>query len=660
MERIKEKIDRLCEILNYHNYKYYVENSPEITDQEYDNLYKQLVDLENKYPQFKRIDSPTQRVGGSPLEIFKTVNHGIPMLSIDNTYSKEEIKEFDKRIQKWLDHKSEYVGELKIDGVAVSLLYENGFFIQGATRGDGFHGDDITENLKTVKSLPLSIPIKENIEVRGEIYIKKIDFENINSKRSLTGEILFANPRNATAGSLKLLDPKEVAGRNLNLFVYAGFLSNGPQTQWELLKYLEKLKFPVNPVRKLAKDIEEILDFCDEWEEKKKTLPYNIDGLVIKINSLDDQNFLGVTTKSVRWMVAYKYPPEQAPTVVENITVQVGRTGTLTPVAILSPVFISGTTVSRATLHNFDEIERLDVRIGDKVFIEKSGEIIPKIIKVIKEARKGTEKKFLPPLKCPVCGSYVVKDQQEVAIRCPNVSCPAQVKERIIHFACRDAMNIEGLGEKIINMFVDKGFISDYADIYNLKDHYNALISIEGLGEKSVNNILLSVQESKKRPLKNLIYALGIRHVGIHISEILANKFTSLDEIKEAVQKGLNIPEIGPVIEKSIKDFFENPENIHLLEKMKKSGVNIKQEKKQQITTTIFSGKRFVITGALKNFSRSEIIEFLKQKGAYVSESLSGKTDYLIVGENPGSKIDKAKKIRIKTITEEEFLQMKG
>ena len=658
MGRIKKRMDHLCEILNYHNYKYYMENSPEISDHEYDVLYKELVELEKKHPQFKRKDSPTQRVGGKPLEGFKAVRHKIPMLSIDNTYSKEEIKEFDKRIQRWLERKSGYVVELKIDGMAISLLYENGVFSQGVTRGDGFEGDDITENLKTIKSLPLSISINNKIEVRGEIYMKKNDFERLNKERNSKGEVLFANPRNATAGSLKLLDPGEVAKRDLNLFVYAGFLQGGPKTQWEILNRLASIKFPVNPIRKLAEDINEVMDFCDEWEEKRKFLPYAIDGLVIKVNSLDDQDALGVTTKSARWMVAYKYQPEQASTKVEKINVQVGRTGTLTPVAILSPVFISGTTVTRATLHNFDEIERLDVREGDKVFVEKGGEIIPKIMKVSKDARKGNEKKFLPPFKCPVCGSSVVRDPEEVAVRCPNVSCPAQVKERIIHFALRDAMSIEGLGDKIVDMLVDKGFISDYGDLYSLKERDKEIKDVERMGEKSVKNLLSAIEESKKRPLKNLIFALGIRHVGIHASEILASRFSSMDELKKQIQKGLKVSEIGPIIEKSIKGFFDNPENVKLLEKMKNSGVNMESTEEEKIKSTIFPGKKFVVTGTLKNFSRIEIKEFLKQRGASISESISKKTDYLVAGENPGSKIDRAKKLGVKIITGEELLDL--
>ncbi|MCL5408555.1 MAG: NAD-dependent DNA ligase LigA [Candidatus Omnitrophica bacterium] len=656
MERIKKRMDHLCEILNYHNYKYYVENSPEISDHEYDILYKELIELEKNHPQFKRQDSPTQRVGGEPLDGFKTVRHKVPMLSIDNTYSKEELKEFDKRIQKWLGHKSGYVVELKIDGVAISLLYENGIFCRGVTRGDGFEGDDITENLKTIKSLPLSISMNDKIEVRGEIYMKKNDFERLNKERNSRGEVLFANPRNATAGSLKLLDPKTVAKRGLTLFVYAGFLPDGPKTQWELLNHLERLEFPVNPVRKLAGDINGVMDFCDEWEEKRKSLPYGIDGLVIKINSLDDQDALGVTTKSARWMVAYKYQPEQASTTVEKIIVQVGRTGILTPVASLSPVFISGTTVTRATLHNFDEIERLDVREGDRVFVEKSGEVIPKVIRVIKDTRKGNEIEFLSPSECPVCGSSVVRDTGEVALRCPNVRCPAQIKERIIHFALRDAMSIEGLGDKIVDMLVDRGFISDYGDLYSLKERDKELQDVERMGEKSVNNLLSAIEESKKRPLKNLIFALGIRHVGVHASEILASRFSSIDEIKKEVQNGLNISEIGPVIEKSIKDFFDEPENVKLLEKMKNAAVNMERTEEEKIKSTMFSGKKFVVTGTLKNFSRAEIEEFLKQRDATVSETVSKKTDYLIAGENPGSKIDKAKRLGVKIITGEELM----
>ncbi|HOM27819.1 MAG TPA: NAD-dependent DNA ligase LigA, partial [bacterium] len=574
----KERIEELVKLINYYNYMYYVENNPVISDYEYDKLYKELVELEKKYPEYKLPDSPTQKVGGQPLREFKTIEHKIPMLSMDNTYSEEELIEFDAKIKRMADVKEvDYVVELKYDGVAVSLHYEDGEFILGVTRGDGFRGDDITENLKTVKTLPLKIKYKESIEVRGEVYMRKDDFEKLNRERKEKGEVLFANPRNATAGSLKLLDPKLVAQRNLQIFIYQGFLNNGPNTHWEVLNFLKEIGFPVSPYRKCCKNIEKVIEYCNEWREKRFTLPYNIDGMVVKVNSLDLQRTLGTTTKSPRWAVAYKFPAEQVSTIVKDVIVQVGRTGTLTPVAILEPVFVSGTTVSRATLHNFDEIKRLGVKIGDRVFVEKSGEIIPKVVKVIPEARTGKEKDIPVPETCPVCGSRVVKDIQEVAIRCPNIRCPAQVKERIIHFTSRDAMDIEGLGEKWVNILVDKGLLSDYGDIYYLK--YDDLIKLERMGDKSVKNLLEAIDKSKTRPFSNLIYALGIRHIGVHASEILSDEFNSIDELKNAtIEKLSSISEIGPIMAESIVDFFSNEENLKVIEKLRKAGVKMEKE----------------------------------------------------------------------------------
>ena len=654
----EEKIDKLIKLLNYYNYKYYVENNPVVSDYEYDKLYHQLLELEKKYPQFIKPYSPTQRVGGQPLKEFKTVQHKIPMLSIDNTYSSDELIEFDKRVKRMADVEYvDYVVELKYDGVAVSLIYEDGKFTLGASRGDGFRGDDITENLKTVKTIPLYIPYKKPIEVRGEVYMRKDDFEKLNREREKNGEQLFANPRNATAGSLKLLDSREVAKRNLQLFVYQGIVGNNYKNHWDVMNFLKELGFPVSPHMKHAENIKEVIDYCNEWEEKRFSLPYNIDGMVVKVNSLSLQEKLGTTTKSPRWVVAYKFPAEQVSTIIKDVTVQVGRTGTLTPVAILEPVEISGTIVSRATLHNFDEIKRLGVKIGDRVFVEKGGEIIPKIVKVIPEARDGDEKDIPVPEKCPVCGSPVIKDTGEVAIRCPNVRCPAQVKERIIHFASKNAMDIEGLGEQWVNIFVDKGLLSDYGDIYYLK--YEDLINLERMGDKSVKNLLNAIEDSKNRPLSRLIFALGIRYIGIHASEILAENFSSIDHLAEATFDQLSsIDEIGPVMAESIVEFFKNEENLRVIEKLKKAGVKTSREEKEIEKKDVLSGLTFVITGTLKNYTRDEITDYIKSLGGKVSSSVSKKTDYIICGEEPGSKLQRGKQLGIKIISEEEFEQL--
>lgn len=655
-QKIKEKMEKMYRDIARYDKKYYIENNPEISDQEYDSLIHELALLEQQYPEFAREDSPTKRVGGKPIKEFKTVRHDIPMLSIDNTYNEEEIKEFDRRIKRMLGRSTEYFLELKIDGVAVSLIYENTSLITGATRGDGFVGDDITENIKTIRDIPLTCSLRQRFEVRGEVYMPKQDFERLNKEKIKNNEEPFANPRNAAAGSLKLLDPKEVSRRRLRFFAYSGFFQENISTQKELLDFIEKLGFAVNPNRRPAKDVQQIIEFCQEWEIKRFNLPYAIDGIVIKVNNLRDQEILGTTSKSPRWVVAYKFPAEQATTTVKDVIIQVGRTGTLTPVAILEPVHLSGTTVSRATLHNFDEIKRLDVRIGDRVFVEKAGEIIPKVVKVVKDVRTGNEKPISPPDVCPVCNSPVVKDQDEVAYRCPNVSCPAQIKERILHFASRKAMNIQGLGEKIVNMLVDTNLVKDYADLYTLTE--DKLKALERMGEISSKKLLNNIQASKNAEFANLIYALGIKHIGERASEILAENFTSIEEIQKADEQEIaKIPEIGQVAARSIKDFFSNSQNLQLIKKLKEAGIVLEQKKVSKKTGKL-AGMKFVITGTLKNFSREEMRTELKKYGARVSDNLSKETDYLIVGENPGSKLEKAKKIGTKIISEEEVLQM--
>ncbi|HOL66891.1 MAG TPA: NAD-dependent DNA ligase LigA, partial [bacterium] len=494
---VRKRIKELTELINRYNRFYYVENQPLVSDSEYDALLAELAALEKQYPQFRQPDSPTLRVGGEVLEGFQTVTHRVPMLSIDNTYSEEELTAFDRRVREQSGLESvEYVVELKIDGVAVSLIYQNGIFHSGATRGDGWHGDNITANLRTVKTLPLSIPFQEDLEVRGEIYLRKDDFEKLNQERLKNGEEPFANPRNAAAGSLKLLDSSIVARRNLHLFVYAGLLEKPPETHWRILDFLAELGFPVNPHRRKVQGIDRVIEICRDWEKRRFSLPYGIDGLVIKVNSLRWQEALGTTSKSPRWAVAFKFQAEQVTTTLEDVLIQVGRTGVLTPVAKLTPVQVSGTTVSRATLHNFDEIRRLGLKIGDRVFVEKGGEVIPKIVKAVVQTRTGKERDIEIPENCPVCSSRVVQDENGVALRCPNVACPAQVKERIIHFASRTAMDIEGLGESRVALLVDKGLLKDYGDIYSLK--FEDIVNLEGLGEKSARNLLSAIEASKQ------------------------------------------------------------------------------------------------------------------------------------------------------------------
>jgi DNA ligase (NAD+) len=639
---------------------------PEISDQAYDALYRRLKELEEKYPQFITPDSPTQRVGERPLEGFKTVKHKIPMLSMDNTYSEEEIRDFDRRVRKLLPKEEvNYVVELKIDGVSVSLTYENGVLVQGATRGDGFEGDDITQNLKTIRSIPLRLMSKDGVkippvlEVRGEVYLPKSKFLELNKEREKRGEPLFANPRNAAAGSLKLLDSREVAKRGLDIFIWGLGYYEGIEFKkhHEALEYFKKLGLKVNPFYKFCKDIEEVIQYCKEWNEKKESLEYAIDGMVIKVDDLDQQRRLGTTTKAPRWLIAYKFPAERAETILKDIIVQVGRVGTLTPVAIIEPVYLSGTIVSRASLHNEDQIKRLDVRIGDHVLVEKAGEIIPQVVGVLKEKRTGKEREFKMPTHCPVCGEKVVRFPGEVAVRCINPLCPAQIKNSIKHFASRDAMDIEGLGEALIEQLVDRGLVKDYADLYYLR--FDQLVNLERMGAKSAENLLRAIQASKNRPLHRLIYALGIRHVGIHVAEVLAEHFPSIDELAKATFDKLNIiPEIGPTIAESVVNFFSKESTKKVLEKLKKAGVNM--ERKEEKVSDVLKGLTFVVTGTLKGYTRKEIEETIKKYGGRVASSVSRLTNYLILGENPGSKYEKAKQLGIKIISEEEFNKMIG
>ncbi len=653
---VRKRIKELTDLINKYNRYYYVENQPLISDGEYDALLQELVNLEKMYPQFRQPDSPTQRVGGEVLSEFQTVIHKVPMLSIENTYSEKELLDFDRRVREQAgSEKVEYVVELKIDGVAVSLIYQKGLFHLGATRGDGWQGDDITHNLKTVKTLPLSISYEKTLEVRGEIYMRKDDFEKLNRERLENGEEVFANPRNAAAGSLKLLDSSLVARRNLQLFVYAGLMEETVATHWEVLNFLSRLGFPVNPHRSLVKDIGQVVKLCQLWAEEKNKLPYGIDGLVVKVNSLRLQNLLGTTSKSPRWVVAYKFPAEQVTTVLKDVVVQVGRTGVLTPVAILEPVQLAGTTVSRATLHNFEEIKRLGLKIGDRVFVEKGGEVIPKIVKAVIQSRTGQEKEIKVPANCPVCGSQVIRDENQVALRCPNVSCPAQVKERIVHFASRAAMDIEGLGESRVALLVDRGLLKDYADIYSLR--FEDLVHLEGMGEKSTINLLQAIQASKKQPLSRLIFALGIRHIGSHASQILAKRFGSLDKLAQASEEQLSqIPEIGPVMAASISAFFSNQANNRVLAKLVAAGVNTKEEKIP--TSDVLRGKTFVITGTLSGYTREELITLISSLGGKVTDSVSRKTDYLICGQNPGSKLQKARSLNVPIINENQLEQL--
>jgi len=662
-DNIIKKIEKLREKIRNYNYYYYILDDPTISDTEYDQLMKELADWETKYPQYINPSSPTQRVGIEPVSEFTAVKHVAPMLSLANAFSTEEIQAFDQRIKKLIpEHKLEYVVELKIDGLAVALVYENNIFTRGATRGDGVTGEEITSNLRTIKTIPLKLfgeNIPLHIEIYGEIYMKKSDFKKLNRERQQSGESLFANPRNAAAGSARQLDPRITAQRNLDTFIYRATVSgeNKFNTHVEVLNYLKKIGFKVNPHTKLCQDIEEAIIYCLKWIEKKEELDYEIDGMVIKVNSLMTREELGSTTRSPRWAIAYKFPAQQLSTKVQDIIVQVGRTGALTPVAILVPIRISGSMVQRATLHNEDEIRRKDIRIGDMVLIQKAGEVIPEVVKVIKEKRTGKEKEFVMPTQCPECGAKISRPEGEVVSRCNSLTCPAQIKERIKHFASRNAMDIEGLGPAIIDQLVEKNLINDISNLFFLKK--NDLISLERMAEKSADNLLKAIEKCKKKPLANLIYGLGIRYVGFHTSEVITRHYPALDNFKKAnLEELVEINEIGPKIAESIILFFKEKDNLAIIDRLRSIGVNFGQEEekiREEKGTQILAGKQFVLTGSLENFTRTQVIEIISKLGGRVTGSVSKKTDYILVGKNPGSKYQNAQKLGITIMNEEEF-----
>jgi len=660
---IIKKIEKLREKVRNHNYRYYVLDNPTVSDAEYDRLMRDLIELEEKYPRYITPSSPTQRVGIEPVSGFSTVEHIAQMLSLANAFSTEELRAFDQRIKKLVpEQKLEYVIELKIDGLAVALVYEKGIFTRGATRGDGVMGEEITSNLRTIKVIPLKLFGKDmpsRVEVYGEVYMKKSDFKKLNKERMKNGENLFANPRNAAAGSVRQLDPRIIAQRHLDTFIYRATFPEGNKfnTHIEVLNYLKKIGFKVDPHIKLCQDIEEAINYCQKWIEKKEELDYEIDGMVVKVNSLRMREESGSTTRSPRWAIAYKFPAQQVTTKIQDIIVQVGSTGAITPVAELKPVIISGSVVKRATLHNEDEIRRKDIRIRDTVLIQKAGEVIPEVVKVIKEKRTGKEKKFVMPTKCRVCGEKLFRPEGEVVSRCINSNCPAQVKGRIRHFASRDAMDIEGLGPAIIDQLVGKDLIKDISDLYFLKR--GDLISLERMAEKSADNLLDAIEKSKKKSLANLIYGLEIRYVGVHTSEIITRYYSALDKFKKAnLEELIEIKEIGPKVSESIILFFKKKENLVIIERLRSAGLNFGQEEeigRKKKGTQILAGKQFVLTGTLKDFTRTQAKEIISESGGRVTGSVSKKTDYVVAGEDPGSKYQKAQKLGVPIINEEEF-----
>lgn len=661
INKVKEEIEKLRELIRYHDYRYYVLSDPEISDREYDNLWKRLKDLEEKYPQFILPDSPTQRVSGGILEGFSTVRHSVKMLSLDNTYSYDDLRQWEKRIQKIVSAKDiDYIVELKIDGVSCNFIYHEGVFSVGATRGDGEVGEDITTNVKTIKSLPLRLRgdgFPGILEVRGEIYIGKDDFKKLNKEREENNEPPFANPRNAASGSLKLLNPSLVAQRNLNYFIHSFGRCDGYEfvSQQEFLEKVKSWGLRVNPYIKLCRGIEEVIEYCRIWENKKNDLDYEIDGMVIKVNEFSLQRELGETMRSPRWAVAYKFPAHQATTKILDIEFGVGRTGIITPVAILQPVECGGVIISRATLHNFDEIKRLGVKKYDYVLVERAGEVIPKIVKVIESRRSGREKDIKVPRKCPVCGGNVVKIKDEVYWYCINPNCPAQLKRSLLHFSSRAAMDIEGMGESVVEELVNRKLIKSIPDIYKLKD--KDLLNLPLFKTKRANNLIVAINRSKDRGLSRFLYGLGIRHVGEKMARILAEKFGDIDKFFKIDKKDLlAINDVGEVVADSIVSFFSQPKVRAMVDECKKLGLKLKESNFSG--GNLLKGKTFVFTGELDNFTRSEAKEKVETLGGNVSSSVSRKTDFVVVGKNPGSKYNKARALGVKIIDENEFLRL--
>lgn len=657
---VEEKIRHLRKTIESHEKKYYIDNDPQISDYEFDMLVKELQELEKRYPEFVVAESPTQRVGEQPLDGFVSVFHQTPMLSLDNCYSITELKSFEVRLKKIIpEEEIHFIAELKIDGLGISITYKKGKFTQAVTRGDGIRGDDVTANVKTIKSLPLVIDDSRDIEIRGEIFLPFSSFHQINTDRQSLGEPLFANPRNAAAGSIRLLDPKEVFARNLDLFLYSIDITGEDSfDQWESLMLLKELGFKINPISQPCDTLDDVVSFHKTWSERRDELDYDVDGIVVKVDSKDQHQQLGSTAKFPKWAISFKFPARQATTRINDIVIQVGRTGALTPVAVLEPVKLSGTTISRSTLHNEDEIRRKDIRIGDQVLIERSGDVIPKVVSVMKERRTGKEVEFVFPKSCPVCGSTVFKLEDEAVSRCFNPSCPAKLRESLLHFASRRAMNIEGLGEALVNQLHESGIVKSIPDLYSL--HLQDLEKLERMGPKSSRNLLDEIERSKTNELFRLIFALGIRFVGERTAQILAKHFRNLESLFFVSGDTLkDINDVGPKVAESIVFFFRQPENKDLIDRLKLAGLNFDAKKeKGAFHKPTLEGRSFVLTGTLSALTRDSAKEKIESLGGRVVAVVSSKTDYVVVGEAAGSKREKAVKLGISLLNEEAFLKM--
>ena len=656
---VEKRIDELIKIINEADYNYHTLDNPTITDQEYDKYLRELFDLEEEHPELVRSDSPTQHAGGKIIDGFEKVEHKIPMMSLSDVFSESEVIAFDERIRKEGIH-PQYMCELKIDGLSVSLLYEKGVLVRAATRGDGVIGEDITHNAKTIKTIPLKLNEEVDIEVRGEIFMNKKTLLEINEERKKNNEPLLQNCRNAAAGSIRQLDSSVAAKRKLDTFIY--HLPNpedfGISTHEAAIAYMKKIGFKTNPNNRLVNDITDVLTFIEEMKEKRPSLPYDIDGIVIKVNNLADQQKLGFTAKYPKWATAYKFPAEEVLTKLTDIIFTVGRTGQITPNAVLEPVIVAGSTVKRATLHNEDYVIAKDLKIGDIVSIRKAGDVIPEVVEAKKERRTGLEKDFKMIENCPMCGEKLVKKEGQVDYFCFNKNCPARKIESLIHFASRDAMNIDGLGDRIIEDFFNFGFIEKVSDIYKLENHRKDLITLEGYGNKSVANLLDAIDTSKHNSLEKLVFGLGISHVGAKTAKILASNFKTMENLEQATIEDLvKIPDIGEIIAKSVVTYFATEENIDELERLKKQGINMTYLGKTQQENSNFKDKSFVLTGSLEKYSRDEAKEIIESFGGKTVDSVSKKTSVVIVGENPGSKYDKAKQLGIEIWTENDFLE---
>lgn len=672
---IQKRIEELRRLLQKASYEYYVLDAPTMADSVYDQLYRELQDLEQQYPQLITPDSPTQRVGERPATLFQSVKHNIPLYSLENAFNFTELKTWQERGQKIATNSSDtatYICELKIDGSALALTYENGILVRGATRGDGVMGEEITQNVKTIRSIPLKLELENPpalVEVRGEAFLSLAIFETINQERRNAGESLFANPRNAAAGTLRQLDSKIVANRKLDFFAYTlhipqtdNFEGDFPQTQWENLELLQKMGFKVNPNRQVCQNLEEVINYCNYWDQERHNLPYMTDGVVIKINPLSLQEQLGFTQKFPRWAIAYKYPAEEAPTQVKSITVQVGRTGTLTPVAELAPILLAGTTVQRATLHNRDRITELDLQIGDTVIVRKAGEIIPEVVRVLPELRPENAKKFEMPTHCPECGQPVVQPVGEAATRCINDSCPAILQGSLIHWCSRDALDINGVGEKLVQQFVQKKMVHSVADLYELT--VEKLMTLERMGEKSASKIVSAIANSKTQPWARVLYGLGIRHVGSVNADLITQKFKTVEQLIAASATEIEaVYGIGPEIAYSIAQWFKIPANQRLIERLKTAGLQLENLGPESKTLSspqsqALAGKIFVITGSLPSLKRDEAKKLIQNAGGKVTDSVSKKTDYVVVGEEAGSKLQKAQDLGISLLSEQDLLAL--